>query len=573
MSFAAVREKILLRDVDAGLVERLAAELNVSQTVASILVGRKLTTYDECKKFFRPNVDDFRDPFLFCDMEKAVLRIKQAIAAGEKIIIYGDYDVDGVTSTVLLITAFRRLGAVCDYYLPNRLTEGYGVSDSGINHAAQCKASLIITVDCGITSCPQVDLASSLGIDVIITDHHEPKDELPKAIAIINPKLPDCGYPDKSLAGVGAALKLCQALAEVSGHGNDLWYDLLELAALGTAADIVPLTGENRVITALGFAQMQESKNLGIKALIEAQSLTNKKLSTSEVVFQIAPCINAVGRLGDPQRGVELLLTDDPALAALYARELREANLERRALDTSAAEEAVQWIEMNCSLKKDLSIVAASPDWHVGVIGIVASRMVEKFHRPSIMISIGEDGMARGSGRSGGGLHLLDALDQCSDLLESYGGHASAAGLSIRSEKIDEFREKFNSVVKTRLSADDLVPRVTADAEVPVTVITSKLLRIIKQMEPFGPGNMRPILLCRDFKHKYAPKTVGQNQSHLKLSLTSQGVTLDAIAFNFGDRLTEVKSSTNIAEVAFALEENEWNGKVTLQMNVKGISV
>jgi single-stranded-DNA-specific exonuclease len=572
MSFAVVKERISLREIDFGVAQRLAAELNVSQTVASILVGRKLTTYDECKKFFRPNIDDFHDPFLFRDMEKAVSRIKQAFDAGEKIIIYGDYDVDGVTSTVLLIKALRRLGANCDYYLPNRLTEGYGVSDSGIRHAAGCKASLIITVDCGITSCSQVALASSLGIDVIITDHHEPKDELPCALAIINPIMPESGYPDKSLAGVGAALKLCHALANVTGRGEELWHDLLELAALGTAADIVPLTGENRVITALGFSQMQDSNNLGIRALIEAQGLTNKKLSTSEVVFQIAPCINAVGRLGDPKRGVELLLTQDPALAALYAKELREANLERRALDSSAADEAVQWVEMNCNPEKDFSIVAASSDWHVGVIGIVASRMVERFHRPSVLFSIGEDGMARGSGRSGGGLHLLDALGQCSEFLESYGGHAAAAGLSIRSDKIDEFREKFNSVVKERLCADDLAPRVTADAEVPVTAITSKLLRIIKQMEPFGPGNMRPVLLCRDLKHRYAPKAVGQNQNHLKLSLTSQGVTLDAIAFNFGDRLTEVKSSTTLAEVAFALEENEWNGKVSLQMNVKGIS-
>jgi len=276
--------------------------------------------------------------------------------------------------------------------------------------------------------------------------------------------------------------------------------------------------------------------------------------------------------LGDPKRGVELLLTEDRALAALYAKELREANLERRALDSSVADEAARWIEANCSPEKDFSIVAGSADWHIGVIGIVASRMAERFCRPSILFSLGEDGTARGSGRSIPGLHLLDALGECSALLESYGGHAAAAGLQIRNDKIDEFREKFNSVIKERLSPDDLVPKVIADAEAPITSITNKLLRIIKQMEPFGPGNMRPILLCRDLKHRFAPRTVGQNQNHLKLSLSSQGVVMDAVAFNFGERIAEVSSSQALT-VAFALEENEWNGKVSLQMNVKGISV
>ena len=573
MSFlAAGRERILLREIDSGAARKLAAELNVPQVVASILVGRKLTTFNECKKFFRPCLEDFHDPFLFRDMERAVSRIRQAIDAGEKIIIYGDYDVDGVTSTVLLIKALRRIGANCDYYLPNRLTEGYGVSDGGIRRAAQNGASLIITVDCGITSCIQADLASSLGIDLIITDHHEPKEKLPRAFAIINPILPGSGYPDKSLAGVGVALKLCQALGTAAGRGQEFWLDLLELAALGTAADIVPLTGENRVIASLGFSQMQDSAITGLRALIEGQGLTGKKLSTSEVVFQIAPCINAAGRLGDPKRGVELLLTEDRALAALYAKELREANLERRALDSSVADEAARWIEANCSPEKDFSIVAGSADWHIGVIGIVASRMAERFCRPSILFSLGEDGTARGSGRSIPGLHLLDALGECSALLESYGGHAAAAGLQIRNDKIDEFREKFNSVIKERLSPDDLVPKVIADAEAPITSITNKLLRIIKQMEPFGPGNMRPILLCRDLKHRFAPRTVGQNQNHLKLSLSSQGVVMDAVAFNFGERIAEVSSSQALT-VAFALEENEWNGKVSLQMNVKGISV
>ena len=568
MSFLALREKISVREVDAQAARALANELNVSIEAATILVGRKFTTFDQCKKFFRSNVEGFLDPLLFNGMEASVARITRAINAGEKIMVYGDYDVDGVTATVLLLKVLKRLGSNCDYYLPNRLTEGYGVSEAGIRHAAEIGAVLIITVDCGITALEEAELAASLGMELIITDHHEPKDTLPEALAVIDPKLRNCGYPDKSLAGVGIALKLCQALAAATGRGNELWFDLLELAALGTAADIVPMTGENRIITALGFAQMRKSSSSGLRALIEAQGLAGKELATGHVVFQVAPCINAVGRLGDPRRGVELLLTEDPALAALYASELREANIERRALDALAAEQAFKWVEENCTPENDYGLVAASPDWHVGVIGIVASKVVERFSRPSILITIGSDGIAKGSGRSVPGFHLLEALDECAPLLESYGGHAAAAGLTIRSANIGAFREKFNSVVKSRVSIDDLTPRVTADVEAPIGAITPKLLRIIKQMEPFGPGNMRPVILCRGLTHRYYPKIVGQ--THLKMTLISKGVVIDAIAFGMGDRLEEVSEARSL-DIAFGLEENEWNGKVRLQMNVKGM--
>ncbi|MDR0330388.1 MAG: single-stranded-DNA-specific exonuclease RecJ [Chitinispirillales bacterium] len=570
MSFAALREKIALREINADAVQKLAADLNVPIAAAAILVGRNLTDFDGCKKFFRSSIDGFHDPFLFGDMEKAVKRIKRAIDAGEKILIYGDYDVDGVTSTALLHRVLKRLGANCDYYLPNRLTEGYGLSEAGIRHAAESGATVIVTVDCGITACDEAKLAASLGIEMILTDHHEPKDSLPTALAIINPKLNACGYPDKSLAGVGIALKLCQALAGIIGRGSDLWSDLLELAALGTAADIVPMTGENRIITALGFAQMPGSYITGLKALLEAQGLSGKPLSTGQVVFQLAPCINAVGRLGDPRRGAELLLTTDPALAALYAKELREANLERRALDSVAAEEAFKWVEENCAPENDYGLVAASPTWHVGVIGIVASKVVERFSRPAILISIGEDGTAKGSGRSVSGLHLLEALDECAPLLDAYGGHAAAAGLSLRASNIDAFRKKFNEVVKTRLSLADLAPQITADVDVAIDALTPKLLRIIKQMEPFGPGNMRPVLMTRGLKHRYPPKIVGQK--HIKMSLTDGKAVMDAIAFGMGERFSEISAAKSL-DAAFALEENEWNGKVSLQMNIKGISV
>ncbi|MDR2693197.1 MAG: single-stranded-DNA-specific exonuclease RecJ [Chitinispirillales bacterium] len=571
MPFPSPREQIALRPVDGAAVAKLAADLNVPIAAATILVGRGLTTFDRCKAYFRPNAEDgFLDPFIFKDMDKAVKRITAAIASGEKILVYGDYDVDGVTATALLTRVLKRLGANCGYYLPNRLTEGYGISETGIRHAAENGFALIISVDCGVTACDEAGLAASLGVDMIITDHHEPKEALPAAVALINPKLHNCGYPDKALAGVGIALKLCQALAKAAGRGNGLWSDLIELAALGTAADIVPMTGENRVITALGFARIPVTEIVGLRALVEAQGLKDKTLSTGQVVFQLAPCINAVGRLGDPRRGAELLLTADAALAGLYARELKEANMERRALDSLAAEEAFKWVDEHCAPETDCGLVVASPDWHVGVIGIVASKVVERYNRPAILISIGEDGAAKGSGRSVPDLHLLQALDECADVLDAYGGHAAAAGLSLRAEKIDAFRNRFNEVVKSKLSGKDLALRVTADAEAPIDQLTPKLLRIIKQMEPFGPGNMRPVLLTKGLKHRYTPKTVGQK--HLKMSLTDGKAVMDAIAFGMGERLPEVSAAKTL-DVAFGLEDNEWNGKVSLQMNVKGIAV
>ncbi|KMQ52358.1 Single-stranded-DNA-specific exonuclease RecJ [Chitinispirillum alkaliphilum] len=564
----ASKENIRLREADSEITQLIAYELNIPSSLASVLAGRNLRDFESCKRYFRPELSHTHDPFIFTHMERAARRILDAIKSGEPITVYGDYDVDGVTSTVLVVRVLRQLGAKCDYHLPNRLVDGYGISKSSIKQIAQNGTRLIVTVDCGITAIDEVREASSLGIDCIITDHHEPKETLPDALAIIDHKVPGCPYPDKSLAGVGVAFKLCQALAVLSGRGEELWIKLLDLVALGTAADIVPMLGENRVIASLGFEQMTKTENTGLKALIEVQGLTGRNLSTAEAVFQLAPCINAVGRLGDPKRGVELLLTDDPALARLYAAELRETNLERRALDSSVAQEAFEWVEKNCRPDDDFALVLGNPDWHVGVIGIVASKLVEKYHRPTVLFSVDNNGMARGSGRSIPGFHLLNALNDCGDILSSYGGHAAAAGVSIQQGKIEQFREKFNETVKKSIDRDDLVRHVTADAEVSITSLTPKFLRIIKQMAPFGPGNMRPVFLCKDLQNRYAPRVVGRK--HLKLALTREGMVMDAIAFNFGERIAEISKSESL-QIAFSLEENVWNGKTSLQMNVKGI--
>jgi len=564
------REKILVRETDPLIVDRLQQELKIPYGIAVILAGRNLCTFEQCKAFFRPDLSQFHDPFLFEHMQMAVNRIEDALKRREKIVIYGDYDVDGITSTALLVRVLRQLGADCEYFLPNRLTDGYGISENGIRQIASRNAGLIISVDCGVTAVYETAIAAKLGMDMIITDHHEPHGPFPDAVAIINPKVNSSQYPDKNLAGVGVALKLCQALAKTTGHDEQLWLPFLDIVALGTAADIVPLLGENRIIARYGFQILQNTKNIGLKALIDLQKLSGKKISTSEVVFQLAPCINAGGRLGDATRGVELLITEDTEVAWKTAYELRETNLERRALDNTVAQEAIDWVEKNCSFDRDFALVVGKESWHVGVIGIVASKLVERFHRPAILFSIDPNGIGRGSGRSVPRLHLLDALNQCSDLLESFGGHAAAAGMSIKSRNIDLFRERLNQVVSRMVKAEDLVPHVIADAEVNLSQLDARFFRIINEMAPFGPGNMRPVLFCKNLKQKCSPRVVGQN--HLKMLVVGDGISMDAIGFNFGDRYDEICRASEI-NLAFSLDENEWNGRINMQMKVKGVSL
>lgn len=568
MWFPRTRERIVRREVDASLVERLRRETGYPAALAAILAGRGLSSAEECERFFTPRLADLHDPFTFRDMGKAVARIRRAVRNAEKITVYGDYDVDGITATAMLVRALRKLGAVCDYYLPHRLNEGYGISAAGIDAVAGRGTTLLITVDCGISAVDKVAAAVARGIDVIITDHHEPKDRAPAAVAVLDPKLPGSTYPERTPAGVGVALKLVQALAADFGAGNDFWEEYLDLAAVGTAADIVPLRGENRVIASEGFRRLRRTSNPGLAALIKERGLAGRPLSTSQVVFVLAPCMNAVGRLGDARRGVELLLTDDPTVAASRARELAGANEQRRTLDARVQEAVFGWVHANCIPEEDFAVVAGHETWHAGVVGIVASKVVERFNRPAILLSLGEDGVARGSGRTAAGLHLLDALKECEHLLESYGGHAAAAGLSVRHENIDALRTHFNRVVREKLTADDLVPVIKVDAEVALDTLTPKFFERLKRMEPFGLGNMRPVLLCRNMKARYAPRIVGKG--HLKMAATDGVRTMDAIGFNFGDRLDDVRRAATFS-LAFTLDENEWNGRKSLQMKLRGV--
>ncbi len=562
------RDRIVFRPVDEAIAAHVSVALSVPLSLGRILAARGLTTFDECKRFFRVTAQAMHDPFLFTGMEDACVRIWKAIDSLEPVTIYGDYDADGVTATALLFRGLKALGANVSFYLPNRLIDGYGLNSTGIHNVAQTGCTLIVTVDCGITAAAEVELARTLGIDVIVTDHHEPQGDIPKAIAVLDHKLPTCNYPEQVLAGVGVALKLVQGLVRMRSKNDTIWESLLDLASIGTAADIVPLTGENRAIACLGFARLRESSHVGIRALITEKKLDGKPLSTSQVVFQLAPCMNAVGRLGDPTIGVALLITDDQAQASAYAAELVAANFQRRIIDAQVQKEAFAWIETNVNLQTQCAIVAGDEKWHPGVIGIVASKIIERHYRPTILFAHGADGKAKGSGRSIGAVHLLEALSECEEYLLGFGGHAAAAGMTIEIDKIPLFREAFIAAVQRRVTHDDLIPQTVVDTAVSLPEIDAKYYRIIDQMGPFGPKNRRPVFVSYNCSFKNDARIVGEN--HLKCNISSNGRSFDAIGFGLGGHLSDILKN-KMFTVAFTLEENEWNGQTKLQLQIKGI--
>ncbi|HEX2896842.1 MAG TPA: single-stranded-DNA-specific exonuclease RecJ, partial [candidate division Zixibacteria bacterium] len=463
----AVRTKSPKWEVDPEpeleLVNNLAGELEIPANIIKILVNRNTRTPESIKRFLDPQLSDLQDPFRLYGMDKAIERANRALMSNEKIVIYGDYDVDGITATSLLYIVFNKLGAQVDFFLPNRLVEGYGLSKEGIDEAHKMGVSLIVTVDTGINAIEEVAYANSLGIDVIITDHHEPREILPNAAAIINPKQPQCEF-NEELSGVGVAFKFAQALYKTLAQDEKDLQEHLDLVALGTAADIVPLVGENRILTRFGIPQISRTTKPGLKSLTFVSGLMGKKISTGQVVFVLAPRINAIGRLGDAKDAIRLLSTRDEKMASEIARKLEDDNRRRKRIDEDTLQEALAQMDEIVDLINDRAIVLAGQDWHQGVIGIVASRLVEKYHLPTVMISI-TNGEGKGSARSIPGFHLCDALKQCEHLLLQYGGHKYAAGLSIAPENIQEFRRKFMEVSKVELSDDDIQPKLKIDLE------------------------------------------------------------------------------------------------------------
>jgi len=559
---------VLAIDPPGELVDNTASEVGLPKTVVKILYNRKINTTEKVRAFINPQLEDLSDPFILKGMPKAIDRITEALRLNEKVMIYGDYDVDGITATALLFLVLNRLGAQVDYYLPNRLTEGYGLSEDGILEAKSRGISLIITVDTGITAVQEVEFAREHGIDCLITDHHETGDILPDAVAIVNPKQDNCPYDAAELSGVGVAFKLAQGLYIKLGQDIGELDRHLDLVALGTSADIVPLLGENRTLTRYGFQQIMRTTKPGLKSLTFVSGLMGKEIGTGQVVFVLAPRINAIGRLGDAKQAIKLLTTRDEQLASQIARTLDSENRRRKSIDETTLNEALAQIDDVCDLENDKAIVLASEGWHQGVIGIVASRLVERYHLPTVLIAI-DNGEGKGSARSIPGFHLYEALKRCEDTLIRYGGHKYAAGLTILPENVDRFREKMIAVSKEMLTDEDLIPRLFIDAEIELDQIDSDFVDILELFSPFGPMNMRPIFLTRNLEVVGQPYKVGKN--HLKMRVRKGDTVLDVIGFGFGELVRPLSMRAGTIDMAYVIEYNHWNGVARIQLRVKDI--
>lgn len=538
---------------DEGKVAGLAKEINVSDPIARILFNRGIVTYKLAKEFFRPQLSDLHDPFLMRGMEQAVVRILKALEAKEKLIIFGDYDVDGTASAGMMHLYFKKLGLESLVHIPDRVKEGYGISNLGIDMGKEFGATLLISIDCGITAIDQVEYARGLGIDVIICDHHEPGAILPNALAVLDPLIPTSNYPFKSLCGCGVGFKLIQAIERRRG-GDNLSEYFIDFATLATTADIVPLTGENRILTKIGLQQINSNPRPGIRALIESSGSQLGKISTGQIVFVLAPRINAVGRMGDATRAVQLLTSEDPAEAMELAQILETENRNRRKIDEDTFLKAKEIVESYLDLEPEPAIVLHNEDWHPGVIGIVASRLVEKYYRPTVMLTT-VDGVAKGSARSIVGFDIHQALKRVEDKLLQFGGHKYAAGLSVALDRVDEFKEAFNIVVNELMTDDIRTPEIKIDTEISLGELSPKFLKILKEFAPYGPSNMRPVFLARNVETVGTAKVVGKD--HLRFKVKQNQHTLDAIGFGLGTLLEEVRESGKVLDLVFSVDEHE----------------
>lgn len=559
-----------IREHDPAAEALLTRELVVAPVVARLLAGRGMNDAAAARRFLSSSLTDVRDSFLLKGMDEAVARLAAALRAGETVCVYGDYDVDGVSSTALLVSFFRSVGMRCFFHIPRRLEQGYGLSADGVRAVAGAGARVIVTVDCGIGACAEAELCAALGVDLIVTDHHMPGEDLPRACAVVNPLQPGCPYPFKSLAGVGIAFNLMIALRRklregehFTGRAEPNLREFLDLVALGTIADVVPLVEENRIFVKYGLRELTTAARTGIRALKEVAGVAGE-VGYGAVGFRLAPRINAAGRLEDAALGVELLLENDPAQAAAMARTLDLSNAERQALEREILADALAMVKGNPAMRGRRSIVLASDAWHPGVIGIVASRMVDIFHRPTVLIAL-RDGTGRGSGRSIAGFHLHDALAACAGHLEKFGGHRQAAGLSIEEETLEAFVRRFEEIAAGLLGPDDLTPVLLADAELSPAEVTPELVEGVSALEPFGMGNPEPVfVLCG--------ATVVERrvvkEHHLKLRLAADGRTFDAIGFNLAEKGA---GAGEVVDIAFSPRWNEWNGRWGLQLNLKDI--
>ncbi len=553
------------------VVSQLADQLNITSIIATLLVNRGITNYKEAEDFFRPKLSALHDPFLMKDMEIAISRIELAIQQSENILIYGDYDVDGTTSVALVYSFLKSIYPNINYYIPDRYKEGYGISFAGIDYAADGKYSLIIALDCGIKSIEHIEYANSLGIDFIICDHHLPGAEIPKAIAVLDPKRKDCDYPYKELSGCGIGFKLVQAYCQKNNIPFEEIIPYLDLTAVSIASDIVPVNGENRILAYFGLEQLNKNPRPGLQALINICNL--KDITLNEIVFFIGPRINAAGRIDHAQHAVSLLNAETEKEAFDLCEIVNIKNNERKEFDQNITSEAITLIEQDLDAKNRKSTVLYNAEWHKGVIGIVASRLIDKFYRPTIILTE-SNGYAAGSARSVNGFDIYEAISACSDLLDQYGGHKYAAGLTMKIENIPAFIERFENIVASTIADDSLHQEIEIESEINLLEFNSKFYRILKQFAPFGPANAKPVFLAKNVQLASEPKLIGKNNgNHLKFTIVQNGsYTFDCIAFGLGqykDMLLEAEHF----DICFNIEENTWREKTTIQLNIKDIRI
>jgi single-stranded-DNA-specific exonuclease len=557
---------------DDEKIKSLAGELGIELPLAQLLIQRNITTFQKAREFFRPDLKNLHDPFLMKNMDVAVQRIEEAIQNREKVMIYGDYDVDGTTAVALVYSFFKDYFREIDYYIPDRYNEGYGVSLRGIDYAAHHGFSLIIALDCGIKAVEKIDYARDKGVEFIICDHHNPGDKIPNAVAVLDPKQEGCNYPYKELSGCGVGLKLVQAFGSKTGLEDSRVYDYLDLVVVSIASDIVPITGENRIMAHYGLKKLNESPSIGLKAIIDVAGIDKKNITVEDIVFKIGPRINAAGRMESGKKSVDLLVCDKGDDAHIISKKINVYNLDRRNIDTEITRQAIDMIQGDTAHKDRSSTVLYNPEWHKGVIGIVASRLLDHYYKPTVILTK-SNGLVTGSARSVNGFDLYQAIESCSDLLENFGGHKYAAGLTMKVQNLPRFREQFEQIVRDTIHPEQLIPVVEIDTELKLSDISEKFFRILKQFEPFGPENTIPVFLTENVVDNGYGRTVGTSGEHLKLTLIQEEnpfLVFPAIGFHQGIHFSKICKGDPF-DICYQLMENEFRGKVTLQINLMDI--
>ncbi len=563
---------IVREPADASKVDKLSAEVGIDRVLADLLVKRGVETFEQARSFFRPSLDDLHDPFLMTDMDAAVERLHKAISGGEKILVYGDYDVDGTTAVSLVYSFIRRFTSNVDFYIPDRYDEGYGVSYKGIDWAIEGGFKLIITLDCGIKAIDKAEYAKAGGVDMIICDHHLPEDSIPAAVAVLDPKREDCHYPFDDLSGCGVGFKLVQAYSQRYGVPFESLVPLLDLLVVSIASDLVTMVGENRTLSYFGLKQLNENPHKGLLAMINLSNLEPGHITIDDIVFKIGPRINAAGRMESGRLAVELLTVEDEEQAMFIGEKINENNNERKSIDREVTKEALEMVENHRCLAYENAIVVYNPHWSKGIVGIVASRLVEAYYKPTVVLTK-SNGFVTGSARSVQGFDLYEAIESCADILENFGGHVYAAGLTLKEENVEEFARRMDKFVSGKITSEMLVPVVDIDSRLDFSQITPKFFRILKQFQPFGPGNGNPVFVTENVYDAGNGRKVGAGGVHLKLDLIQESQPyhqIAAIAFNMADYYDYIKSG-NPLDVCYSIVENYYRGNSTIQLRVRDL--